>query len=253
MDPQEFWSHNSSASAPAPAEPVEEQVEPVAAVEPDHSNEQPEQVDYEARAKELEERIRQAEEQNKQYTSTLSEINLWAQQQRAQQERADAEARFRKQWEDSVEASRGMGREDAEQFLSARMAHLVQERDAAFQQQMRQMESQWDARLRAVAKPEFIRHLAKDNELDDSEVQFLLSLDNPDEAAKLAPYLKGQKQRYRELQNQIEQLSRTQQAGQLQSTGIGRVGGTVAPVGNVQLPDDPDEAALMILHQINRG
>ena len=106
---------------------------------------------------------------------------------------------------------------------------------------------------RQLAAPMYIDYLVQQHGLPAEAKQELMAIGDPDIAARYAPQLKARYDQFGQLQQQIHQLSRTQQAERLQQSGVGMVGGTTPPGGNVQLPDDPDDRALAILHQLNAG
>lgn len=256
MDPQFFGQHlGESAVSPDTATEQEHVAEPEVPV----SAEVPEQehqnttVDYEARARELEDEARRNAERATQLESTLTQVNQWAQNFQFQQQQQAEEARYKQWWEEAVEQSQGMGREDQARYLSSQQQAIIAERDRNWQARLQQIEQMREQERRTLGKPVFIDSLVKQHGLSDDDRAELESLENPDDAARMAPRLKARREKLDALQNQINQLARTQQAGQLQSAGIGTVAGTVAPGSAPAMPEDPDERALWYLHHNPSG
>lgn len=250
MDPNTFGQPNASAPALADAhQPVHNAVNPAqdaytpgAAVEP--NQEQP--IDYEERARQLEAEKQQIEQQAAQMASTLQNVRMWAEQQQAMQQQQQREQQFQQREQSILDRADTMPSEDARRYIAEEMRKLRDEDARVYGQQLEQTK-------RALARPLYIDNLVKQNGLSEEDRQTLLALENPDDAARMAPYLKAQKQQYSTLQQQIDQLSRTQQANQIQGTGVGLVGGVNGPSGNVQMPTDPDERAALILMQLRAG
>lgn len=257
MDPQQFLQNlESAASSPvdaaqemateAPA-PVADPNVPFAAGEPESVPESA-TVDYEARAREAEERARQIEAEASRYKSTLDQVNQWAMNYQMQQQ-AQAEQQRYRQWRDeALDAAESMAPQDARRYLAAEFQKIEAEKDRMYQMQMQQLNQQREQERRVLGKPIFIEQIVRDNGLSDDDRKFLDALENPDDAARIAPMLKQNRERWNAQQEQINQIVRAQQAGQLQAAGIGTVGGTVAPGSAPTMPEDPDEKAIWLLH-----
>lgn len=256
MDPQQFWQNQDvAASSPdvATDQPMPQGIEadvPVSAEEPETVQEST-TVDYEARARELEAETQRIAAEAEQYKNTLSQVGQWAQQYQMQQEQAAEQERYRRWESEALEQARNMSRDDAERYMQAEYRKMQSERDRMYAQQMQQLNQQREMERRSLGKPLFIDRLVKDYGLSEEDRLTLVALDNPDDAARLAPSLQKQKQRYDALQKQINQLSRTQQAAQLQQTGIGNVGGVTPPGVPADLPTDPDERAIALLRAVS--
>ena len=215
---------------------------PVAAGEPESE----EQIDYVARARELEAEKQRIEQENAQMATTLQNVRMWAEQQAAAEEQSKRQAQIQSREQAILDRADTMPSEDARRYIAEEYRKLRDEDAQQWQGQLEQTK-------RTLARPLYIDNLVKQHGLTDEERQTLLGLENPDDAARMAPYLKAQRQQYSTLQQQIDQLSRTQQANQIQATGIGLVGGQNGPQGNVPLPTNPDEKAAAIYAQLKSG
>lgn len=238
-------SQNPNAASPVSAEnqmqghndvpPVQSDFAPETADAP----EQEPQVDYAARAQEL-------ERQNAQLQTTLGNVRTWAEQRMAQEEQQRAQQEYQSREQAILDRADTMPSDDARRYIAEEMRKLRDETANHWQAQLEQTK-------RTLAKPMYVDNIVRQFGLTEEERQTLLSLENPDDAMRMAPYLKAQRDQYGTLQKQIDQLSRSQQAQQIQGTGIGTVGGQNAPMGNVELPSDPDERAAMIYAQLKSG
>lgn len=246
------YEQNPNAPVPASADspqPVYNEVNqgvqgyaPGAATEPV----QDEQVDYAARAQQLEAEKQRIEQENAQMQATLQNVRMWAEQQAAQQEQQQRQAQIQSREQEILNRADTMPSDDARKYIAEEMRKLRDEDANQFRSQLEQTK-------RTLARPLYIDNLVKSHGLSDEDRQTLLGLENPDDAARMAPYLKAQKQQYSTLQQQIDQLSRSQQAQQLQGTGVGLVGGVNGPTGNVALPTNPDEKAAYVYAQLKSG
>lgn len=236
---------NPNASVPAPA-PEQQQVHndvnqhqsvsvPDAASEPEPEP----QIDYAARAREL-------EEQNAKLMGVVQNVQSWAEKQAAAQQQAARQQQIQSREQAILDRADTMPSEDARKYIAEEYRKLRDEDAQQWQGQLEQTK-------RTLARPLYIDNLVKQHGLTDRERETLLGLENPDDAARMAPYLKAQRDQYSTLQQQIDQLSRTQQANQIQGTGVGLVGGVNGPTGNVELPSDPTEKAMLIYQQLKQG
>lgn len=236
---------NPNASVPAPA-PEQQQVHndvnqhqsvsvPDAAAEPETE----EQIDYAARAREL-------EEQNAKLMGVVQNVQSWAEKQAAAQQQAARQQQIQSREQAILDRAETMPSEDARKYIAEEYRKLRDEDAQQWQGQLEQTK-------RTLARPLYIDNLVKQYGLTDKERETLLGLENPDDAARMAPYLKSQRDQYSTLQQQIDQLSRTQQANQIQGTGVGLVGGVNGPTGSVELPSDPTEKAMLIYQQLKQG
>lgn len=241
---RDTFGQNQNASTPAVA-PEQQLVHngvnqadasvPGAAGEP--GQEQP--IDYAARAREL-------EEQNQKLTGVLQNVQSWAEQRQAAEAQQARQQQIQSREQAILDRADQMPSDQARNYIAEEMRKL---RDEDVQQAYTQVEYV----KRAMGRPIYIDNLVKQHGLTEQDRETLLGLENPDDAARMAPYLKAQHQSYTTLQQQIDQLSRTQQANQVQGTGIGLVGGTNGPQGTVDMPTDPTERAMLIYSQLKQG
>lgn len=238
MDPNEFIDNELTASMPVDAG-VEEatQLPPDAAAEPVESN-----VDYAARAREL-------EAENQRLAQTIKSAEQLAHTMNVQQQQQAEENAFKAREERIHERASQMSRDDAERYLADEYRAITADRVRAEQARAEQSARQWEQRVRALAQPQWVDRQIKEHGLTDSEREYLSALD-PETVPVVAKFMATQKKQNSELKNQIEQLSRTQQAGIMQASGLGSMGGVTPASVAGDLPTDPDERALAIYHQL---
>lgn len=249
MDNQVWDNPELPASTPVVADQGTLPDAPASAVEPGESQETT-TVDYEARARELEEQNRQLAERAKQVETTLGQVNQWADNYARQQEQTAEESRYQKWEADAIEHARSMPRDDGERYLQSEFRKMRSERDRANQMRLQKEREQYEQQVRAIAKPQYVDTVIRDMGLDSSYRDMLASLQNPDDIPRVAQVFQKQKQEQDALREQIKQVGRTQEAAALQSSGLGNVGGTAAPGVGAALPDDPDDRAIAILRQL---
>lgn len=247
MDPQVTGDQlDQSAVPPVEAEQpdvVADQGTPATAEAPDTST-QDATADFEAREKQLREEAERNRKRVAELEGEMSQATQWLQNIRQQQQQAAEEQRYEQWWNDALEQSHGMSREDAHRYLTAERRKIDNEKAQSYQRQI-QMERE---RQKQIARPLFINKLVEEHGLGEQEKSELESLENPNDAARLAPVLANRSKQLRELEEKINQLSRTQVASQMQSAGLGAVGGTTPPGSTPPMPEDPDEQAIWHLH-----
>ncbi|HWV22983.1 MAG TPA: hypothetical protein VNZ58_02245 [Thermomicrobiales bacterium] len=242
MDPNVFFSNgNPSASSPDLATqattPVQEAVSqvPGSAGEPDQSQDQ-----VDPRVAELEARAQRAEQEAQQFRSTFNQI-------RTGFEQMQAEAAWKQREESIYSRAKAMEPDEALMFIRQEEASLRRDLEAQAEHRRQMVERQLGA-------PLFIDHLVKQHGLPDEARQELMNYGDPNVAAAQAPIVKARYQQIQNLQSQLNQLSRSNQAGALQRAGLGASGGTT-PVQTkpMESTGDPDLDAMMIYRAIQDG
>lgn len=190
--------------------------------------------------------------ENERLLGTIRNVEQWAQTLNVQQQQQAEEAAFRQREERIHERASMMSREDAERYIADEYRAINSDRLRAQQENARRAEQQWQERLRVAVQPQWVERHIKDNGLSDEERQYLSTLP-PDNVPAVAQFMAAQKKQNAALKDQIEQLSRTQQAGAMQASGMGNMGGYNAAATAGDLPSDPDDRALAIYHQIMGG
>lgn len=182
---------------------------------------------------------------------TLSQVEQWAQATSAQQQQQEVDAQFAARRQKIIDRASDMSPMDAQRYLADEMWSLQEDRINAERQRLAAAEQQWQGRFQEMAKPQWVDKVMKDHGLPESD-RAVLSTVAPDAMPAMAQFMKQQHAQAAALNEQITQLSRTQQAGVLQASGVGNVGGS-APAGSVTLPDDPDDRAMAIYRQLMGG
>jgi flagellar biosynthesis GTPase FlhF len=240
----------ATRSAMAPAQGA-----PATAGEPGHGQTESgsgAEVDYRARAEELERRAAAAEDQARRLQGTLGEVQTWAQRAEAEQRLKAQEAEANRRRREIMEQAGRMPVRESNQFIEKEIAKLesdyqrqLQEREQMAQQEKMQL-------ARQLATPLYIDELVRQHGLPPEAKERLMSFGDPDVAAKQLPWIKQEYDHIQNLQNQLNQLSRTQRSGYLQEQGLGMVGGTSAVQSGYDIPDnvDPDTRAMLILNEL---
>ena len=199
-------------------------------------------VDWEARARALEQQQRQRDQQ-------LQQVIAAAQREQAEQQERQASEQRR---QETYQLARTMDPDRAFDYIQnfenqerARLANRIQE----VQQMSRQ---QLEATVQQVAAPLYADHLAKQHNLPPDLHQQLRSVPGP-MMDVILPTLVSAAQVREQAKAQFQQQQLTQQAHQMQQTGAYTVGGVHAPSGGSAPPrptprrqrDQDDYAALI--------
>lgn len=263
MDPQQFWNTGTAAPSnpaqdPAP-DPGGEQpgfaAAPDAQGAPAQSEQQPGEstVDYEARTRELEASLAAREADVNRLSGTMQQVQQWAEQTSAQQQEQQFQQGLQQYEQDIYRRAETMNPQDAYQYIqneNAKIRQALIDRTRQVQQQAQQQVYQVQ---RTAATPLYLEELARANGLTDAAKQELLAVGDPDLAARQAPLIKQRYEQIDNLQNQLNQLSRSRQAGQLQAAGVGMVGGTGVQNVPTELAGDSDTRSMQILAQLRNG
>lgn len=262
MDPQNFFQTNpaNAASTPVSAEPQREeapaQVTPDTAVAPDQSQAgqpQEEQVDYKALVEQERQRAETSEAERQRLSGTLNQVQQWAQNyeqtQRQQTQRQQAAQRRR----EIMDQAGRMSVSDANDFLDKQLAGIESEYEQRMQHQAQQLQQQMLQERMRLGTPLYVKDLVSRNGLPPEAEAELMSYGDPNMAAQQVPHVKRRYEEKKMFQDQINQLSRSRQADQLQSSGVGMVGGTSISSDNYDIPDglSPEDKALHIYKQMH--
>lgn len=255
MDPQNFWS-NGTAASPAPATETTVVSQPGAAGAPGVSNEAPPQeseVNYQERARQLEADLDAQRTEAERLRGTMQQVQHWAEQTSAQQQEQQFQAGLHQHEQEIYRRAENMAPAEAYSYIqqeNAKIRQALMDRTNQVQQYAQQQIQQVQ---RTAATPLYIDHIAKTNGLSEEAKQELIAYGDPDIAARQAPIVKQRYDQIANLQDQLNQLSRSRQAGQLQASGVGMVGGTGVQNVPTDLSADPDIKAMQIYAQLKNG
>jgi hypothetical protein len=205
-------------------------------------------IDYQA-ALEAERQARlRIEGETNQYRQMFGEI-----------QRAAAETQQNQQINERIQmitsTANSLPASEAETYMKNQINAILGDVRLSSNQQIQQIKAENDAMMRVVAAPTYADHLAQQLQLSPEAKEELVALGDPDLMYKMAPQIK---QRYDRFNTQLAQyqqgqtqIARTQEVAALSQAGLGAFGGQTAG-GSYQLEvsDDPDEAALQILHHL---
>lgn len=274
MDPNQFWAHAAHESAP-PSAPADQEatatavppgapeaaggpaVSPPTATTPQVPLEQEHgesNADFETRLREAEERAQRAEAEQQRLQGTFQQVQQGLERFASQQQQQQRQAEFERKRADIYERAQNMSPQEAFRYIQQEEGHLVQSIQEQMRQDLERAEREKYEVARRFAAPMFLDQLVSQHGLPKEARAELEALGDPDAAARFAPQLKARYDQINKLQDQINQLSRTQRAGALQSAGLGAVGGAVPSGGApIQSSGDPDTDAMMVLAALRNG
>lgn len=199
-------------------------------------------------------RERQMEEELNQYRGTFNQIQNWAQQQQAEQQRQQIQGRYTQRIQQMKSTAENMGSQEAIDYMAREQENITQEFFQHMQQAEQAMEQRIQQERRVLGTPLWVKELVRQSGLPEDAEQELLALGDPSLIERQVPHVKKRYDANRQLQEQLDQLSRSMQAGQLVDQGAGIAGGTVAPP-SIAIPEDadPDTKAKMIYQNIKRA
>lgn len=221
--------------------------------QPEQAQGQEPEVDYKSLAEQREREAQAARQRAQQLEQTIGQVQQWAQQAEAQQRQQSQRQMFNQRKQEIIDRAGNMRVEDANRYIASELDNLYSEFDQRLNQTQQQLEQRRMQEIRQIATPLYIDDLVKKNGLPEAAKQELLAYGDPDVARKQVPYLKERYERERKLEEQLRQLSRTQEAQRVQRSGVTQVGGyDQSP--QMQIPEglDADEKAAYILHQLTQ-
>lgn len=199
---------------------------------------------------ERQQRLR-AEQEVNQYRQAMGQFQR-LQEQNQQNQQATDRLRMIRATYDSLPS------DQAESYLMQQVQGLLGEERLRAQTERQQLEQQFEQRTRVIAAPLYAEDLGKSLGMTPEAVAELKQLGDPEIMYRMAPSIK---QRYDWMQSQLGQfqsgqvqMARSQEVAAQAQAGFGAFGGQTAG-GDYQLEvsDDPDEAALQVLdHLRNR-
>lgn len=264
MDPlrANFWSQPQSAapsaSAGTPGQAPPQGNPPAAAAAPDvqqqpstptpqppTQNEDESRQQYLARIHELEQRASQAEQTASQLQSGLQEAIRYGQQRQQ-------EDTFKRRRADLISQAEGMAPQERQTWLDTQLATLDAERDQYWQGQVQQERQQAQQLARRIGTPLFVDQMMRQHGLPEEARQTLMAYAarDPDFVPVAAQDLKRQYDAQQRYEQQLQQLSRSNQAQQMVDQGAGVVGGQSPAAMPYQSTGDADQDALAIYRQI---
>ena len=214
---------------------------------------QEEQVDYKSLAEQREREAQEARQRAQQLEQTMGQVQQWAQQAEAQQRQQSQRQMFNQRKQEIIDRASNMRVEDANRYIASELDNLYSEFDQRLNQTQQQLEQRRMQEIRQIATPLYIDDLVKKNGLSEKAKEELMAFGDPDTARKQVPFIKAREEKERKLEEQLRQLSRTQEAQRVQRTGIAQVGGyDQSP--QMQIPEglDADEKAAYILHTLTQ-
>lgn len=265
MDPEAFWRTGSqqpaAAVTPAPAgspagAPAGQP--PAAAFTPPGQGgtptpvEQPTETEDQRALREAREEAARARQQAQQLQGTLGQVEQWAQAQQAQQRRAQAQQEFDQQHDAIWAAAQNMGTEDAFRYAREQTRRLTQELQRRNDEIAAGAEQRVQQVARQFATPLWAQEVARREGLPPEAVPRLLAFRDPEVMQEQARYLAEDFKRQQTLQQQIDQLARSQQARGYQAQGVGLAGGQAAQVPPMELDSNPDIRAMQIYATLKR-
>lgn len=276
MDPRQFHGNPLDfASSPTDADgqgaqaPTQPQ-SPPAAGEPEGQYQQqfqPEQqqvgdqqpgesnVDYEARLREAEEARQRAEQQAAEAQRGMQQIAQGLQQFRSQQQAHQAQQQQAQQRREIFERAQNMSPADGFRFIQSETDRIEREYQQQIAWAQQQAQQQIEAERRMLGTPLYADELVRRHNLPAEYKERLLRIGDPDAMARIAPDLAEEHQRYNKLQEQLNQLSRSQRAEAMRDGGLGMVGGGTGQGSGSpsRYSDDPDIRAMQIYAQLENG
>lgn len=190
-------------------------------------------------------RYRSVENELGQYRQAFSQFQQMAQEGQRNQQLQDRLTQVQAVY-DSLPA------DQARQYLVNQVQSIVGETSMTYQQQLQRAEQEKMAIARQISAPLYAKHLADTNGLPQQAQDELLALGDPDLMYRQVGVIKA---RYDEFNRQLSQfqqnqtqVARAQEVQAMSNAGLGAFGGQTAGASlQLEVSDDPDEAALQIL------
>ena len=264
MDPRAFLQP-ASADTPASSEGFDAQARveyPQGAagspgVPYEQGQDQPAEQESEAdrRARELEERLQTVQAQNQQFQQTFDRVRQYAEQTERQQREQQVNQRFNVERERIMQTARNMGVDEGMEYISRQMSDLNNQALALRQETAQEYEQRMQQMQRVAFTPLFAQELVRQHGLPAEYEQKLMRFGDVDRMPQYVEDLKSEYQERQQLQQQIDQLARTQQANNLVRQGAGMAGGSNAPANaNLSLEGmDTDDRAATIYLALKNG
>lgn len=269
MDPQRFWgtepSPSATATAPAGETPgAPGQPTPGAATVPaagvgtfptgqQPTEPTPQESDADRAIREAREQLQRLAAERDQLRGTLGQVQQWAETRAQEAQRQQAESQYQQERDAIFTAAQNMGTDDAFRYIQQNVAALDQRRQRQIEELAQQSQQRVEQVARQFATPLWAQELARQHGLPQDAVQELLGYGDPEVMQRQAPVVAARYKKLSTLEEQLNQLARSQQAGQYVRQGAGMAGGQQA--ANLPLPesDDPDVRAMQILNQLRAG
>lgn len=265
MDPRMFNGNPLNfASSPTDAERSRELAPtqgppPSAAGEPDARNqpvqgqqqESPEEL--QARLQAAEEARQRAEQEAAEARQNMQQITSGLQQFREQQQAAAEQEAIRREKAEIYQRARNMSPAEGFEYIQRETDRLDTRWEQRIQAIQQQAEQRMQQERQILGTPLYVDDLIKRHNLPPEYRDRLMRAGDPNVMARIAPDLAAEHQKYQSLQDQLNQMSRSQRADAFAQSGVGMVanGGAAGAPGNYS--DDPDIRAMQILDQLQSG
>lgn len=266
MDPlrANFWSQPQSAAPSAAAEtqgqapppmpspvaagtPAVQQQPSTPTPQPPARQEDESQAQYLSRIRELEQRAMTAEQTASQLQNGLQEAIRYGEQ--VKQEDA-----YKRRRADMIAQADNMAPQERQAWLDSQLSALDRERDQYWQSQIQQERQQAQQLARRIGAPLFVDQHMRQYGLPEEARATLLAYASrdPDFVPVAAQDLARQYQQQRQYEQQLQQLSRSNQAQQLVDQGAGAVGGQSPASMPSSSTGDSDLDAMNIYRELHR-
>lgn len=193
--------------------------------------------------------------QNREFQQKFQQIQSFAEQQEALLVQQQIQQRYDQRVAAARATAENMSPKEAIDYLERQMRDINAEWMQNTQRLVTAMEQRMEQERRILGTPLWVQKLVRDANLPPDAEQELLALGDPAVIERFVPFVKKRYEQNQQLQQRLDQMARSMQAGQMMQAGAGVVGGTIAPAGALDDPDkydDPDDKAMAIYRNIKR-